>query len=220
MNQHTVDPNQLLVCERPARSGPNIGNVAKGTWAGYVRHRRAGESPCLDCTEAATEYQQAWEQANQEKRAESKRAWNQANRERNAESWRSWYQANREKRAEYRRSNPEKGREATRRYREAHPEKVAASVRSWSQANPEKLRARDQRRRARKANALTIPFTSDQLTQRMALWGNRCWMCGGLFEHVDHVIPLALGGPHCLSNLRPACRACNLSKGAKLYGSV
>lgn len=46
-------------------------------------------------------------------------------------------------------------------------------------------------------------------------WGNRCWMCGGPYEEADHVIPLALGGPHCLANLRPACKSCNSAKGAK-----
>jgi 5-methylcytosine-specific restriction endonuclease McrA len=49
----------------------------------------------------------------------------------------------------------------------------------------------------------------------MAYWGNCCWMCSGEYQEVDHVIPLARGGLHCLSNLRPACRSCNASKGAK-----
>ncbi|YCH06398.1 HNH endonuclease [Arthrobacter sp. alpha11c] len=29
---------------------------------------------------------------------------------------------------------------------------------------------------------------------------------------MDHVLPLSKGGPHCLSNVTPACRPCNLSK--------
>jgi 5-methylcytosine-specific restriction endonuclease McrA len=53
----------------------------------------------------------------------------------------------------------------------------------------------------------------------MACWGDRCWLrilCDGApYETVDHVIPLVLGGPHCLSNLRPACGPCNSSKGAR-----
>ena len=31
----------------------------------------------------------------------------------------------------------------------------------------------------------------------------------------DHVIPISKGGTHVLSNLVPACRACNFSKRAK-----
>lgn len=33
---------------------------------------------------------------------------------------------------------------------------------------------------------------------------------------VDHVVPLALGGPHCLENLQTAHNACNLRKGTSL----
>ena len=33
--------------------------------------------------------------------------------------------------------------------------------------------------------------------------------------HVDHVIPLALGGWHCYANVQPAHPFCNVSKGAK-----
>ncbi|MBT2266408.1 HNH endonuclease [Rhodococcus erythropolis] len=40
-------------------------------------------------------------------------------------------------------------------------------------------------------------------------------MCGGPYQHLDHVKPLSAGGPHMLSNLRPSCADCNLSKGAK-----
>lgn len=75
--------------------------------------------------------------------------------------------------------------------------------------------ARVKRRKAVKRGVLTIPFTIEQFAARMAFWGNRCWLCQGPFEAADHVIPLALGGPHCLSNLRPICTSCNSSKGAR-----
>ena len=43
-----------------------------------------------------------------------------------------------------------------------------------------------------------------------------CYICGIPFAevavHLDHVKPLAKGGPHLLSNLRPACELCNLRK--------
>jgi len=48
-----------------------------------------------------------------------------------------------------------------------------------------------------------------------------CYMCkrrvGGKRQLVlDHVIPLARGGPHCESNLKVACGLCNARKGNKL----
>lgn len=107
----------------------------------------------------------------------------------------------------------------------------------WSAANPKlvrlrraELRARmteEQRlrerarqrllaqvRRAQKKLSLHLRFTDVQLAQRMAMFAG-CWMCGGPFEHIDHVKPLAAGGPHILANLRPACAPCNLSKGSQ-----
>lgn len=75
-------------------------------------------------------------------------------------------------------------------------------------------------RRARQRAGLIATFTSAELDARMAFWGNQCWMCSGPFQEVDHVISLARGGPHCLSNLRPSCRSCNASKGAKSVAEV
>lgn len=47
----------------------------------------------------------------------------------------------------------------------------------------------------------------------MSVFGNKCFYCGGDFEHVDHAIPLIRHGYHCLANLRPSCKLCNLRKG-------
>jgi hypothetical protein len=52
-----------------------------------------------------------------------------------------------------------------------------------------------------------------------------CYLCGTsvdrhsspldpLYPTLDHVMPLALGGTHTADNLRLACRACNMAKGA------
>ena len=70
---------------------------------------------------------------------------------------------------------------------------------------------------AKRKGAPTVPFTRDELEARLSMFAG-CWMCGcerAETFHVDHVKPLSKGGWHCLSNLRPACGPCNLSKGAK-----
>lgn len=43
-----------------------------------------------------------------------------------------------------------------------------------------------------------------------------CVYCAGPFDTIDHVIPLTRGGDNMKSNLVPACRSCNSSKGQKL----
>lgn len=52
--------------------------------------------------------------------------------------------------------------------------------------------------------------------QVFARLGRACYRCGAYANTVDHAIPLALGGTHDLSNLRPACSRCNSSTGASL----
>lgn len=69
-------------------------------------------------------------------------------------------------------------------------------------------------RKARLAAATVVPFTAEQLRQRVAYYGGRCWMCGDEAHTIDHVKPLAAGGAHMLANLRPACSDCNTRKGA------
>lgn len=75
-----------------------------------------------------------------------------------------------------------------------------------------------QRRRARKRGSQIRPIRSAQVVAKMSYWGGKCWMCSGAADTLDHVKPLAAGGYHMLANLRPACRSCNSSKGAKWFG--
>ena len=64
--------------------------------------------------------------------------------------------------------------------------------------------------------AKVVHFTAAQLASRLSMFSG-CWMCGTSTEemHIDHVKPIIKGGPHMLSNLRPACAPCNLRKGSK-----
>lgn len=47
------------------------------------------------------------------------------------------------------------------------------------------------------------------------LYGGKCWLCGKRnADTIDHVVPVAWGGSDHPSNLKPAHRSCNSSKGA------
>lgn len=76
------------------------------------------------------------------------------------------------------------------------------------------IRARLAAQRAVRLSVPQVPFTAEQWAAKCRYWGDRCWMCRGPVESMDHVKPVSLGGPHMLANLRPACRSCNSSKGA------
>ena len=158
------------------------------------------------------------------------------NRDHAAELHRSWYQKNRDevlakqkayrdahpeaetaRHARWRREHRDKMREADIRYRLAHPERLAEKSRRFRSENPEIMAARDRERRARKNNAPGSHTAADVRSQYERQRG-KCYWCGAkvpwLRKHVDHVIPLSLGGSNGPENLVVSCPSCNLGKGA------
>lgn len=150
---------------------------------------------------------------------------------------RDWARANQERLAAARRA-PERlarKREYDRQRYAQHKPEIKARAIAWYQANRERAIARidawtaqhlDRVRQAKRRWKTRHPdlarrdgvhgYASDaQIAARVAFYGGVCAYCGGLFEHIDHVIPVARGGTGWPANLRPACAACNLSKHAK-----
>jgi hypothetical protein len=81
-----------------------------------------------------------------------------------------------------------------------------------------KRRAIDARRRALVSEGLKVEyFTRQEIINRD---DSTCHICRKRCDrseiHLDHVIPLALGGHHTRDNVRVACASCNLSKGARM----
>lgn len=211
-----------------------------GTTNGYDYH----DCRCDRCRAAQQQYSSAYFKENREIFKARAAAWREANRERFNANARRYIQENREKIKEQIRqrleANPElreRNVARTRAWRAANPELVRslgrasyhankevkrAATRRWQAANPEKTAANLRLQRAfykaRRRNAPAIRFTQAQLEQRMAYWGNCCYMCGGPFEAIEHVKPLARGGPHALLNLRPVCNRHNAEKHARWLG--
>lgn len=118
----------------------------------------------------------------------------------------------------WRAENAERAKESARAYRERNPELVARRLREWHEKNPDKVKAARVRRRDLVRGARRIDFSGEELNARLDFFGYRCWMCGGPYEHLDHVKPLSKGGATMLANLRPSCQPCNLSKKDKWFG--
>lgn len=116
--------------------------------------------------------------------------------------------ANRDRSAAWRRENVDRLIAYSRRWREENPE----YHRAYYVENKDQYYAHRRTRLAREAAATVVPFTNLQLQQRLSMFGGRCWICGDPGTHVDHVKPLARGGPHMLANFRPACSRCNTRK--------
>jgi 5-methylcytosine-specific restriction endonuclease McrA len=100
-------------------------------------------------------------------------------------------------------------------WKQANPRKVKEYGRQYCQRHPEALKAAKANRRAREAR-IGGTLSAADVKKIILLWGGHCWICGRPYGAIDHVIPLARGGSNCPSNLRPICKSCNSSKGAKI----
>jgi 5-methylcytosine-specific restriction endonuclease McrA len=102
-------------------------------------------------------------------------------------------------------------------WRDANPDKSRASVAAYRAANPNKVKEKDANRRARDRAAEGSHTAADILRIHDEQSG-KCACCGKALNgsyHVDHIMPLALGGSNWPENLQLLCERDNTSKGAK-----
>jgi hypothetical protein len=157
-------------------------------------------------------YQATWYEAHREEKATSNAAYHAAHREEVAATNATYYAAHREEIA---------AKKAA--YYAVHREESAAYRAAYAKANPEKVNAACALRRARKrGNSIGSPRPDFKAI--LAEFGMVCHICGleilGEVDlHMDHVIPLAKGGPHSAENLRPSHATCNIRKGSKLLAA-
>jgi 5-methylcytosine-specific restriction endonuclease McrA len=133
----------------------------------------------------------------------------------------AYYKANKEKIDERNKQwladNSDKKSEIDAEYRKREVEKVAAANSKWSRENPEKRMAIWRNRQARIAGC-DGTHTADDVSKIYASQSGLCVYCDAdlsLGYHVDHIMPIALGGSNWPSNLQCLCPTCNIRKGAK-----
>lgn len=133
----------------------------------------------------------------------------------------------------YKLAHPERTREYNRKA-DAKRDNVARTQ-QWRKNNPGKAKAND-RRQYRKQYKANPGYFADKARARqvnMAQWpcseieklmikyryedARRLTKETGIEYHVDHIIPLAKGGPHLPWNLQVITKDENLSKGAKIW---
>ena len=147
---------------------------------------------CHLCRAASAEYGHLYREANPDKVAEVHRSYDRKHREQRCE--------------------------ANRRYRELNGEKIAERSRAYHVGHLAEFATRQRCRKARKLGAEGTHTAADTRAQYDRQKG-RCYWCGAKVawrkKHVDHVIPLFLGGGNGPENIVVSCSHCNLSNGAK-----
>lgn len=143
------------------------------------------------------------------------RAWSLANPERKRAADAAYRAANAEKIRAYRKAYYEANRERhlaacrTRYLKNPEPQKRRAA--EWARANSKKVYARNNARRIKRRESLKISL--------MKLQRGQCAYCREKLTvgkiHVDHIMPVALGGLNVRSNFQLTCDACNFSKNAR-----
>ena len=140
------------------------------------------------------------------------KAYYEKHREQMIAKTKRWIEQNQEKRKAW-----EKARHLRLREDANYRKDAVERMRVWMMENRERYRETQRRakvrRKSRLGAAILEGFTQEQLDKRIRLLGRCCVYCGGAYQHLDHLIPVASGGRHALWNLAPACRTCNTSKG-------
>lgn len=167
------------------------------------------------------EYRKNKYQANPEKAKEIAKKYRMENpdkiKEYNAKKYASNPEAAIDRVRKYRAENLEKRRQAEKKYRDNNLEKVKAACKLYRENNRDVFKLIDQNRRARKINAGGV--LSKGLADRLfKLQKGKCACCKkplGDDYHMDHIMPLALGGTNTDDNIQLLRARCNLQKHAK-----
>lgn len=152
-----------------------------------------------------------------EKRREHNASYYAANKEKLLAANAKWRAENQEKVRAYYASNRDRERTLNAAWRAANADKLRAYNAAWAAANPDRIRIKARNRRAKKrlAGGVLSPDISMKL---MKLQRGKCACCGkplGDDYHIDHIMPLAMGGKNVDNNIQLLRAKCNLQKSAK-----
>jgi 5-methylcytosine-specific restriction endonuclease McrA len=125
----------------------------------------------------------------------------------------------RERSAKRRREKPDEVRAYAREWNRKNKDDINRKVRDRRKLNPEPhmVSVRNRRARIKGSGGRHTAADISEILQRQKF---KCAECGASVRrrenrHVDHIMPIALGGANDKSNLQILCPPCNLSKNAK-----
>jgi len=180
---------------------------------GTETERNAG-GICKICRKASIK---KYYETSKEKVLAGNKKWRDANKERFAEMVKNWGIENKDrqkaKAREYAQSHREQMNAKSRAFKARNPEKTLEQAAKWRKANPEKRRVAQHNRRARLMSGGRLSSNIIQVLHSNQK--GKCPCCGlplGNDFHLDHIMPLALGGKNVNSNVQLLRAECNMQK--------
>lgn len=200
-------------------AGDANGTRMKFCKACNVETERYAHGACKTCAKARAF---AWRAKNYERVIAREKAWRAANPDKTRAVHAAWRSANPGKikldgRA-YRAANKERLRAKDAAYRAANPEKLRIKDALYRSANPESHLINEQNRRARKRDAggkLSPGLAAKLFTLQRGKCACGCKQPLGDNYHLDHRMPLFLGGANEDWNIQLLRAKCNMHKHAK-----
>lgn len=187
----------------------------------FGNHRKTHDGLRSSCKECAKTEGAAWYVANSERKRLSCAKYYAENLEKRREYAAQYYIKNAEKKREYYREyylkNAERKREYSAKWYAENKERHSVVGAKWNSNNQEKRRAHSNNRRARKQHGCG-KLSNGIANKLYTLQGGKCVCCGkplGDNYHLDHIMPLALGGPNTDDNMQLLRAECNQQKHAK-----
>jgi len=147
-----------------------------------------------------------WQKNNKDKIKVIRDRYAEKNKEKLKQRFKNWYEKNREY-----------ALAKHRQWTEDNKDHIRAYSLSYKEKNPDKLRECWNKRRERIKNQKT-KLSVGLIDRLKTLQKNKCAICKkhlGDNYHLDHIVPIKLGGEHHDSNMQLLHSSCNMKKHAK-----
>jgi hypothetical protein len=189
--------------------------------AQFSKNKRARDGlqfHCKECCKAATA---TWSKANPGRSDARSAAWRAANPERVKDYFAARYARDKDKISAYSAAryaaDPSRFNLNSAEWYAKNAEKANATSAKWQKLNRDKKRIHLQNRRAKTREAGGT-LSSDLAARLYKLQNGKCPCCNqplGDDYHLDHIVPVALGGSNTDSNIQLLRQRCNNQKRAK-----
>ena len=210
-------PELRCQCEVAAACGMNFSEIAKAFdinkstvrfWLrprAYAQSKKRQKERYYENQEKEQERSRQWKQANPEKVKATARAWERANPERARQTAAAWVAKNQEKLKELRKKyywqDPQKARAVARHFYGVHKHKRISQKRDYYERNRAACLERS-RRRTRKLRHFPVNEIEKKMIQNYYIIARELTQQTGIPHEVDHIWPIAKGGPHLPWNLQ------------------